>query len=144
MDESHKHDVQLLESGEDAPEPLKPSEQALDFIASAIHDTVILPRFNPVGFGRHNGDEAQVQRKLPGFLAFICPVHQQAHGPVGFAHCAEQPAAFGRIVGLARRQCKRYGRASIRGNHMNLGCPSASGPSDGLGAVFFNAPVPSG
>ncbi len=41
-------------------------------------------------------------------------------------------------------QGKRYGRASIRGNHMNLGGPSAPGFADGLWAVFFKAPVPSG
>ena len=144
MNEAPKHDVQLLESGEDAPESFESSEEAFDFIAPAIHDTVVLPRLDPIGFGWHNGDEPQVQRKLPGFIAFIRPIHQQAHGPVGFAHGTDQFPAFGRVVCLTRRQGKRYGRASIRGNHMNLGCPSASRLADGLGAVFFNAPVPSG
>ena len=45
---------------------------------------------------------------------------------------------------LARGEGERYGRSSIRGNHMNLGGPSAAGLADGLGAVFFRAPVPSG
>ena len=144
MNEAHKHDVQLLESGEDAPESLEPSEEAFDFIAPAIHDTVVFPRLDPIGFGWHNGDEPQVQRKLPGFLALIRPIHQQAHGPIWFTHGTDQFAAFWRVVCLTRRQRKRYGRSSIRGNHMNLGCPSASGLADGLGAVFFNAPVPSG
>ena len=48
-----------------------------------------------------------------------------------------------RIVVAAGRQRKDYGRASIRGNHMNLGVPSAAGLSNGLRAVFFKAPVPS-
>ena len=33
---------------------------------------------------------------------------------------------------------------SIRGNHMNLGVPSAAGLSNRLRAVFLKAPVPSG
>jgi hypothetical protein len=46
--------------------------------------------------------------------------------------------------GLARGQGKCQGCSSIRGNQMNLGGPSAAGSADGLPAVFFNAPVPSG
>ena len=64
--------------------------------------------------------------------------------PIRRAQAAEQCAPGRCIVRLARRQGKRYGRSSIRGNHMNLGGPPASGFADGLGAVFFNAPVPSG
>ena len=41
MDEAHKHHVQLLESGEDASESFESSEQALNFIASAVHDPVV-------------------------------------------------------------------------------------------------------
>jgi len=40
-------------------------------------------------------------------------------------------------VVLAGRQRKRYGRASIRGNHMNLGGPSAARLANGLRTVFF-------
>ncbi len=43
-----------------------------------------------------------------------------------------------------RGKRERYGRSSIRGNHMNLGGPAAAGLADGLRAVFFRAPVPSG
>jgi hypothetical protein len=39
---------------------------------------------------------------LPGFLTLISPIYQQLHGPVGFAHRAEQFAAFERVVGLSR------------------------------------------
>ena len=46
--------------------------------------------------------------------------------------------------GPVRERGERYGCSSIRGNHMNLGGPTASGLADGLGSVFFNAPVPSG
>ena len=60
------------------------------------------------------------------------------------AQAGQQRAALGRVVRLTRRQREGYGRASIRGNQMNLGVPSAAGLADGLRAVFFSAPVPSG
>jgi transposase len=47
-------------------------------------------------------------------------------------------------VGIARGQREGYGRPSIRGNQMHLGVPSAARLADGLGSVFFRAPVPSG
>jgi hypothetical protein len=48
-----------------------------------------------------------------------------------------------RIVVVTRRKSKNYGRSSIRGNHMNLGIPSAAGFADDLRSVLFRAPVPS-
>jgi len=63
---------------------------------------------------------------------------------VGRTEPIEQFSSLGAVTGLAGRQRERYGRSSIRGNQMNLGGPAASGLADGLGAVFFSAPVPSG
>src|ERR1700676_1328926 len=60
------------------------------------------------------------------------------------ADATQQFTSFDRIGSLACGEREGYGRSSIRGNHMNLGGPSAARFSDGLGAVFFNAPVPSG
>ena len=56
----------------------------------------------------------------------------------------QQLTSLGRIMGLAWGQGKRYGRSSIRGNQMNLGGPSAPGLTNGLRAVFFYPPLPSG
>src|SRR6478752_8413804 len=56
----------------------------------------------------------------------------------------QQLPAFWTVVCLSRGQRERYGRSSIRGNHMNLGGPSPARFADGLRAVFFSAPVPSG
>jgi hypothetical protein len=53
-------------------------------------------------------------------------------------------AACRRVTRLARRQEERYGAPSIRGNHMNVGCPSAPHVSDGLRAVVYSALMPSG
>ncbi len=49
-----------------------------------------------------------------------------------------------RIVVVTKRKSKTYGRSSIRGNHMNLGIPSAPGFVDGLRSVFLEPLVPSG
>jgi hypothetical protein len=42
----------------------------------------------------------------------------------------QQRASFWRIASLAGGQRERYGCSSIRGNHMNLGGPSATGFSN--------------
>jgi hypothetical protein len=41
------------------------------------------------------------------------------------------------VVGVAWRKRKSHGRSSIRGNHMNLGGPSAAAFADRLRSVFF-------
>ena len=45
-----------------------------------------------------------------------------------------------RIVVVTRPKSKNYGRSSIRGNHMNLGIPSAAGFTDLLRSVFLEPP----
>ena len=129
---------------EDSPKTLESAEQAFDLIASLVHGAIVFPRRDPILFGRNNRDEPKIECELPGFISFVCPIHQQMQRPGSLTQIAEQLATLGRIVGLAGRQCKRYGRSSIRGNHMNLGGPSSTGFANGLGAVFFSAPVPSG
>ena len=98
----------------------------------------------PIRLRRYHRDHPQIQRQLPCFIAFIGPVHQQRqplrHRSQGF----QQGASRRRIVRVAGRKRENYSRSSIRGNHMNLGVPSASRFADGLRSVFFNAPVPSG
>lgn len=42
MDEGDEYDVEFVESGEDAPESLQSAEQSFNFIAFAIHNTVVL------------------------------------------------------------------------------------------------------
>ncbi len=56
----------------------------------------------------------------------------------------QQLPSFWGVVGLSRGEREGDSRSSIRGNHMNLGGPASTGFADGLGAVFFRAPVPSG
>ena len=55
----------------------------------------------------------------------------------------QQLTPFWSVVGLSRGEREGDGRSSIRGNHMNLGGPTAAGSADGLG-VFFLGPRPVG
>jgi len=144
VDEGHEHEIEFLEPREDAAKALESTEQPFDLIAPLVHDTVVFPRRHSILLGWYDGDEAKIERQLPRLVAFVCPVHQQVQRPRRLAQIAQQFAPLRRVVRLAGRQRERYGRSSIRGNHMNLGGPSAAGLADGLGAVFFRAPVPSG
>lgn len=144
MDEASEHYIQFLEAGEDTAESFQPPEQSLDLITPPVHNLVVFPRLNPVGLGRDYRNETKVQRQLPCFIPLVGAIHYQMNWPTGLAQAAEQLAPLRRIVSLPGGQRKRYSRSSIRGNHMNLGGPPTSGSTDGLGAVFFNAPVPSG
>jgi len=144
VDEGHEHDIEFFEAREDAAKAFEAAEQPLDLIAPLVHGAVVFPRCNSILLGWNHGNEAKIKRQLPCLITFVRPVHQQAQWPRRLAELAEQLAPLGRVVGLAWGQGKRYGRSSIRGNHMNLGGPSPAGLADGLGAVFFSAPVPSG
>ena len=144
MNECHKHHVELLESREDAPESLETAKQAFDLVAPLVHLAIVLPGRDSIRLRWHDRDETQVQCQLPGLLAFVGTVHQQMDRPTGLAQTVQERAALGRIVRLAWRECEGDGGSSIRGNQMNLGSPSAAGLSNGLLAVFFSAPVPSG
>ena len=144
MNEGHKHHVEFLESGEDAPEALEPAKQALNLVAALVHLAVVLPGRDSIRLRWHDRDETQVQCQLPGLLAFVGAVHQQMNRPTRLAQTPQERAALGCIVRLAWRECEGDGGSSIRGNQMNLGSPPAAGLANGLWAVFFSAPVPSG
>ena len=81
---------------------------------------------------------------MPGLVAFIGTVHEQRQACGRLVLRFEQGTAFGRIMRLSARQAECQGRSLIRGNHMNLGVPSASGLANGLRSLFLGAPVPSG
>ena len=53
-----EHYVELVKAGEDSPEALQSPEQPLDFIAAAIHDSVVMPLVNTVARGWHDGRKA--------------------------------------------------------------------------------------
>ena len=44
VEESEKHDVELVEAREDAEESLESAEESLDLVAAAIKHSVVFPR----------------------------------------------------------------------------------------------------
>ena len=71
MDKGQKHQVALLESGEDAAKAFESSEQSFDFIAPTGQVMVVRPKGAAVLFGRHDRDQAKFQRQLAGFIPFV-------------------------------------------------------------------------
>ena len=122
----------------------EPAKQPFDLIALALQSLLVSPRLNSPALGRHDRNEAKVQRELARFIPFICPIHDQMTADRQFANRAQQRPTLRSIVSFARRERETYRAPSTRGNHMNFGAPTASGLADGLRSVFFRAPVPSG
>ena len=137
MDKRGEHYVELLESGKYPPEAFESAKQSLNFVSPPVDLLAVMPCREAIALGWHDGFESQVQGELSSFVALVGAVHDQVHRAVGSAERFEQLASFGSVVRLARRERKRYGRSSIRGNHMNLGGPSTSGFADRLRAVFL-------
>ena len=111
---------------EKMPVALQPPEEPFDLVPALVHFSVVLPRIESRLQRRHNGDEAKLQRQLTRLVAFVGAVHDQVNRTIRWPQRLEQSPTLGRIVGLTGRQAEHHGRSSIRGNHMNLGVPSAS------------------
>ena len=137
-------DVELLESREEATNPLQPPDQPLDFVAPLVQLPIVCPRVKPALERRHYRVEPQGPGQLAGLVPLLGPVPHQRQRLALAAQAMEQLAAFGCIMGLARRQRDRHRGASLRGHPMTLGGPPSAGLADGLRPVWFNAPVPSG
>ena len=140
----HEHAVELVESAEDSAKALEATEQSLDLVAPTIPGFAEGPRLNA---GRKRGNdrlEADVEHPLAGFVALVGPIHDHTAALGQVLQCTQQLASGWRIMGLAKGEGERHGRAGIRGNQMNFCGPTAAGLPDGLGSVFFSAPVPSG
>ena len=143
--EAEEDDIEFLEAGEDSPETLETTEQPLDFVASLVHVAIVLPGVDSRGQRRHHGCELQSEGQLACLVTFICPVHEECGIIVLLLTKAiQQLTSFWSVVGLSGGKREGDSRSSIRGDHMNLGGPAAAGFADGLGTVFFSAPVPSG
>jgi hypothetical protein len=64
---------------------------------------------------------AHIEHQLAGFIAFVGAIHQQRKALGHGTQLFKQGAPVRRIVLVAGRQRKDYGRPSIRGHHRNLG-----------------------
>jgi len=144
VDEAQEDHIEFLEAREDAAEALQSAKQPLHLVAFAVHRLVELPRLQTIGTGWHDRNVAKIEHQLQGGVVVVSGVHDQVQGRRQRSDAGQKFAAVDRVGGLAGREREGYSGSSIRGNQMNLGGPSASGFADGLPAVFFNAPVPSG
>ena len=144
MNERDEHDIELVKPREEAPKSFEPAEQPFDLMAACIQGAIVVPWRAAIVFRGHHRDIPEFHGQLSGLIAFIRSIHEQGDRARPFPEAMQQLASLRGIVGLARRQGKRQGRSSIRGNQMNLGGPPAAGSTQGLRTVFFNAPVPSG
>jgi hypothetical protein len=88
--------------------------------------TIMAPAINAIRLGRHHRDHVQREHQLTCFVAFVSAILDHWHARER-AQIAKHFTAFGRIVGIARRECEGYCGPSIRGNHMNLGGRSIYG-----------------
>jgi len=143
-DKSGEQHIEFVEAAKDPAVGLQTAEKPLNFIAAAIHHPVICPRNKALGIGGYHRHIPQVIRQTPRFIAFVSPVHDQVTTRGNRTARLQQFPALGRIARLACGELEPQRAARICGNHMNLGRPSAARASDGLRAVFFKAPVPSG
>lgn len=144
MDKGQEHHIEFLEAREDTAEAFESAKQSFDFVASAVHGAVVLPRGDAVLLGWNDGDEAEVEGQLLGVVSFVGSVHQQMNRPGRRAKSAQKFAPFRRVVGIAGRKREGNRGSGIGGDQVNLGGPAAARLAYGLRAVFFRAPVPSG
>ncbi len=103
-----------------------------------------LPRRNPAAPRRPHGLLPQRHGQVPRLVARGRPVHNQRGRSGGRAPASPPRAAHQGGGGVPGRERADERRAVIRGNHMNLGGPAASGAAEGLGAGCVRAPVPAG
>jgi len=127
----------LSKREKDPAEAFQAAEEAFNFIAAAIEDSVVIPRDQAGGAGWHHRHKAQIQGQLPHGIAFVSPIHDPMTAGGRRAHGQQQGARFRRIGRLTRGQAQAQGASSICGNQMNLGGPATMGFADGLRAVFF-------
>jgi hypothetical protein len=140
VEEADEQYVEFLEAGEDSTEALEPAEQSFDLVTFLVEGAVVFPGFDAIGLGWNHRNHAQIEYQLARLIALIGTIHQDGKA---FRHPRQLPqqlASFWSIVRVARRQSERYGRSSIRGNHMHLGVPSAAAFADGLWSVFLERP----
>ncbi|KVE85896.1 hypothetical protein WI99_16300 [Burkholderia cepacia] len=90
-----------LSTREDATKALQSTEQPPDFVATFVQLPVALPRLNVRAQRRNDGDEAEIERELSGFVAFVRLVHQQVQRPIRRFQTFEQCSSVRRVAGRA-------------------------------------------
>ncbi|KVV59230.1 hypothetical protein WK90_15785 [Burkholderia cepacia] len=90
-----------LSTREDATKALHSTERPPDFVATFVQLPVVLPRLNVRAQRRNDGDEAEIERELSGFVAFVRLVHQQVQRPIRRFQTFEQCSSVRRVAGRA-------------------------------------------
>ncbi|KVR67409.1 hypothetical protein WK21_23435 [Burkholderia cepacia] len=90
-----------LSTREDATKALHSTERPPDFVATFVQLPVVLPRLNVCAQRRNDGDEAEIERELSGFVAFVRLVHQQVQRPIRRFQTFEQCSSVRRVAGRA-------------------------------------------
>lgn len=136
QDEINEKDIKLFIMREHPLKNLKLSEKTLDFTAFFVQLTIIVPQIKAVCLGRDNqriaNSTAVLRVSSPSYARSI-----SRFVPFAALLSSRKSAPFGRVMYVARQKAKHYGCSSIRGNHMNLGCPTASRSPDALLSCFL-------
>jgi hypothetical protein len=73
IDERDEHDIGFFKPREEAPKSVEPAEQSFDFMASLIHDAIVLPWRASIVLGWHYRNKPSIRGQLPRRIAFIRP-----------------------------------------------------------------------
>src|SRR5690554_5608566 len=145
MDKKFEYHIQLVEPGEDSSKSFEPAKQPLHLIALLVQLPIVFPRGQSILLGGHYRLHTQLKYQLTRFVALVGFIHNHfSTVPAAVFKRSQELAAFRSIAGLTGRQRKSYGLMGACRHHVNFGGPPASGLTDRLRTVFFNAPVPSG
>ena len=96
--ESGEHHIEFIETREDAPEALEPTEEPLDFVAAAVEQVVLFPRLQTGPTGRHDGNPSKIQRQLAGLIVLIGAIDQQRERLGQRPQSGQQIAALRSVV----------------------------------------------
>jgi hypothetical protein len=122
----------------DCPVSFEFTEETLDEIAFTIEGEVGFALDDPIGFGWDDGGDAALLQGLDQGICIIGLVCEKGLGLDRF----EQGGGLTEIGCLTRRERRGYGIAESVHDHVDLGCQTASGSTDGLiDPVFFRAPA---
>jgi hypothetical protein len=103
VNEGGEHDIEFIETGKDPSKTFESAKKAFHFVALSVHRAIILPRINTVGFRWYDGDVAEIQGQLSGFIALVGSVHDERTGLGNRAEIQQELPASRGIVGLTGR-----------------------------------------
>ena len=138
LDGSEERACEFIIACCDCSEAFEFTEEALDEVAFAIEDEIGFALDASIGFRRNDGCDAASFQGLDQGVCIIGLIRKK-----GFRlDLFEQRCGLAEIGCLAGRERHGNGVAKSVHDHMDLGCQTASGSSDGLTApVFFRAPA---